>query len=70
MSKAGKVNQEIPDNQNLMTRLADIVSGPDTSELIIHGEEGSGKSFLMQAVQIISRICTQYKASRTEIEIR
>ena len=39
-----------PDNQNLMTRLADIVSGPDTSELIIHGEEGSWKSFLMQAI--------------------
>jgi DnaA family protein len=39
-----------PDNQNLMTRLADIVSSPDTSELIIHGEKGSGKSFLMQAI--------------------
>ena len=39
-----------PDNQNLMKRLADIVSSPDTSELIIHGEEGSGKSFLMQAI--------------------
>ena len=39
-----------PDNQNLMTRLVDIVSSPDTSELIIHGEEGSGKSFLMQAI--------------------
>ena len=39
-----------PDNQNLMTRLADIVSSPDTSEIIIHGEEGSGKSFLMQAI--------------------
>ena len=39
-----------PDNQNLMTRLADIVSSPDTSELIIHGEDGSGKSFLMQAI--------------------
>jgi DnaA family protein len=39
-----------PDNQNLVTRLADIVSSPDTSELIIHGEEGSGKSFLMQAI--------------------
>ena len=39
-----------PDNQNLMTRLTDIVSSPDTSELIIYGEEGSGKSFLMQAV--------------------
>ena len=33
-----------------MTRLADIVSSQDTSELIIHGEEGSGKSFLMQAI--------------------
>ena len=39
-----------PDNQNLMTRLADIVSSQDTSELIIYGEEGSGKSFLMQAI--------------------
>jgi DnaA family protein len=39
-----------PDNQNLMTRLADIVSSPDANELIIHGEEGSGKSFLMQAI--------------------
>ena len=39
-----------PDNQNLMTRLTDIVSSQDTSELIIHGEEGSGKSFLMQAI--------------------
>ena len=39
-----------PDNQNLMTRLVDIVSSPDTSELIIHGEDGSGKSFLMQAI--------------------
>ena len=39
-----------PDNQNLMTRLVDIVSSPDTSELIIHGEKGSGKSFLMQAI--------------------
>jgi len=39
-----------PDNQNLMARLADVVSSPDTSELIIHGEEGSGKSFLMQAI--------------------
>ena len=39
-----------PNNQNLMTRLADIVSSQDTSELIIHGEEGSGKSFLMQAI--------------------
>lgn len=38
------------DNQNLLTRLADIVSSQDASELIIHGEEGSGKSFLMQAI--------------------
>jgi DnaA family protein len=39
-----------PDNQNLMTRLADIVISQDANELIIHGEEGSGKSFLMQAI--------------------
>ena len=39
-----------PDNQHLMTRLADIVISRDANELIIHGEEGSGKSFLMQAV--------------------
>ena len=39
-----------PDNQNLMTRLTDIVISRDANELIIHGEEGSGKSFLMQAI--------------------
>ena len=39
-----------PDNQNLMPRLADIVISRDANELIIHGEEGSGKSFLMQAI--------------------
>ena len=39
-----------PDNQNLMTRLTDIVISRDANELIIHGEDGSGKSFLMQAI--------------------
>ena len=39
-----------PDNLNLMTRLADIVKSKKYHELIIQGEEGSGKSFLMQAV--------------------
>ena len=39
-----------PDNQNLMTRLADIAISQDANELIIHGEKGSGKSFLMQAI--------------------
>tara|TARA_Y100000994_G_C15693349_1_gene442426 strand:- start:947 stop:1651 length:705 start_codon:yes stop_codon:yes gene_type:complete len=39
-----------PDNLNLMTRLADIVFSKNVHELIIHGEQGSGKSFLMQAI--------------------
>ena len=39
-----------PDNQNLMKRLADIAISQDANELIIHGEKGSGKSFLMQAI--------------------
>ena len=39
-----------PDNQNLMTRLADIVISQDANELIIYGEKGSGKSFIMQAI--------------------
>lgn len=39
-----------PDNLNLMTQLADIVKSKKYHELIIHGETGSGKSFLMQAV--------------------
>ena len=38
------------DNINLMTRLADIALSKNTHELIIHGEKGSGKSFLMQAI--------------------
>ena len=33
-----------------MTRLADIALSKNTHELIIHGEKGSGKSFLMQAI--------------------
>ena len=33
-----------------MTRLADIAISQDANELIIHGEKGSGKSFLMQAI--------------------
>ena len=39
-----------PDNKNLMTRLADIAISQDANEIIIHGEKGSGKSFLMQAI--------------------
>ena len=39
-----------PDNQNLITRLADIAISQDANEIIIHGEKGSGKSFLMQAI--------------------
>ena len=39
-----------PDNQNLMTRLADKAISQDANEIIIHGEKGSGKSFLMQAI--------------------
>ena len=38
------------DNLNLLTRLADIVISKNAHELIIHGEQGSGKSFLMQAI--------------------
>ena len=39
-----------PENKNLMTRLADIAISQDANELIIYGEKGSGKSFLMQAI--------------------
>ncbi len=39
-----------PDNLDLMTRLADLVANKNAYELIIHGEEGSGKSFLMQGI--------------------
>ena len=39
-----------PDNIELMSRLADLVASKKTDELIINGAEGSGKSFLMQAI--------------------
>ena len=38
------------DNLNLITRLSDIIVSKSTHEIIINGEEGSGKSFLMQAI--------------------
>ncbi|MDA9785248.1 DnaA/Hda family protein [Gammaproteobacteria bacterium] len=38
------------DNADLMTRLADLVASKNVDELIINGAEGSGKSFLMQAI--------------------
>ena len=33
-----------------MTKLADLVATKDAHELIIYGDKGSGKSFLMQAI--------------------
>ena len=39
-----------PDNTELMSRLADLVVSKNADELIINGAEGSGKSFLMQAI--------------------
>ena len=39
-----------PSNLNLMARLNEIVLSKGAHELIIHGEEGAGKSFLMQAI--------------------
>ena len=39
-----------PDNAELMSRLADLVASKNADELIINGAEGSGKSFLMQAI--------------------
>jgi len=38
------------DNIELMSRLADLVVSKNADELIINGAEGSGKSFLMQAI--------------------
>ena len=38
------------DNIELMSRLADLVASKNADELIINGAEGSGKSFLMQAI--------------------
>ena len=37
-------------NSNLINRLNDFVSSNDTRELIIGGEKGVGKSFLLQAI--------------------
>ena len=39
-----------PDNIELMSRLTDLVVSKNADELIINGAEGSGKSFLMQAI--------------------
>ena len=39
-----------PDNAELMSRLTDLVVSKNADELIINGAEGSGKSFLMQAI--------------------
>ena len=39
-----------PDNIELMSRLADLVVSKNADELMINGAEGSGKSFLMQAI--------------------
>ena len=38
------------DNRNLITRVSDIVSSNDAHEIIISGKNGSGKSFLIQAI--------------------
>jgi len=40
----------LPHNIELMSRLADLVASKNADELIINGAEGSGKSFLMQAI--------------------
>ena len=39
-----------PNNAKLISRLSDIVISKNADELIINGAEGSGKSFLMQAI--------------------
>ena len=39
-----------PDNAELLSRLTDLVVSKNADELIINGAEGSGKSFLMQAI--------------------
>ena len=38
------------DNAELMSRLSDLTVSKNADELIINGAEGSGKSFLMQAI--------------------
>ena len=49
-----------PDNLNLIARLSEILISEDAHELIIHGEEGAGKSFLMQA------ICNELSSSKKQ----
>jgi DnaA family protein len=39
-----------PDNSELISRLSELVISKNADELIINGAEGSGKSFLMQAI--------------------
>ena len=39
-----------PNNAELISRLSDIVISKNADELMINGAEGSGKSFLMQAI--------------------
>ena len=39
-----------PDNAELISRLTGLVGSKNADELIINGAEGSGKSFLMQAI--------------------
>ena len=46
-----------PDNSELISRLSELVISKNADELIINGVEGSGKSFLMQA------ICNELSAS-------
>ena len=46
-----------PDNSELISRLSELVISKNSDELIINGVEGSGKSFLMQA------ICNELSAS-------
>ena len=46
-----------PDNSELISRLSELVISKNANELIINGVEGSGKSFLMQA------ICNELSAS-------
>ena len=46
-----------PDNSELVSRLSEIVISKNADELIINGADGSGKSFLMQAV------CNELSAS-------
>jgi DnaA family protein len=49
-----------PDNSELISRLSELVISKNADELIINGVEGSGKSFLMQA------ICNELSASGKE----